>query len=190
MRRHLGLIFVLFFLAAAAERSAADSWMFLPGYYTHSPVTGQRVDQYAAPAPSYARFGENFLQSGYQHNHIQMAGVNGEENIHIVETWGAGEWIRPYGEWERPFRPGATPYGPWNQPYGYSGNPYGAAGNLYGPAGNPYGYSGNPYGAAGNPYGPAGNPNGLGGRPNAPAYSPNYGPSYPPTGPSSAPRPQ
>ena len=167
MRRHLCFISVLAFVALAAGRSAADSWMFLPGYYTHSPVTGERVDQYAPPAPSYARYGENFLQSGYRHDHIQIAGDNGEDNLHIVETWGAGEWIRPYGEWERPFRPGATPYGPWNQPYGYSGNPYG--------------YSSNPYGYSGNSYGP-------GGPANAPAYPPNYGANYPPGGPSYAPR--
>lgn len=144
MRRQLWLALVLG-VVAGADRASGASWMFLPGYYTHSPTTGERVNQYAPPAPAYARYGEEFLQSGYRHEHIQ----NGRDNTHIVETWGAGEWIRPYGEWQRPYRDGATPYGPWGNPQGPWTTPFDSWVNPYGLGKLPYGqgpyYQPSPY---------------------------------------------
>ena len=52
--------------------------------------------------------------------------------MHTVETWGQGEFIRPYGEWLYPYRAGATPYGPWGNPQGPWTTPFGSWVNPYG----------------------------------------------------------
>jgi hypothetical protein len=148
LRLLLGLTATLW-ISAATKPVQADSWIFQPSYFSHSPQTGERVAQYAEPAVAYARGGENYLQSGYRHNTIDMPGANGGgDHIHVVETWGLGDQIRPYGEWLYPFRPGAVPYGPWGYPQGPRGalpNPYGS---MQGYPSYPYA---NPYGAG---YGP------------------------------------
>ena len=137
MKSHLRLLGILAaILLASVTMARADSWIFQPSYFSHSPDTGERVAQYAQPAPSYKVAGENYLQSGYRHNMIDIPGLGGGDHMHVVETWGLGDQIRPYGEWLRPFRPGATPYGPWGYP-GPMGYPQGRGG--FGPA---------PYGAA------------------------------------------
>ena len=186
MRRRLWLTLTLIVLAHAS-RAQGDSWMFLSGHYTHSAATGQRVNQYAPPAPSYARYGEEMLQSGYRHEHIQ----NGRDNTHIVETWGAGEWIRPYGEWQRPYRDGATPYGPWGNPQGPWTQPFDSWINPYGLNRLPYGpyYGSAPYPqayAAPQQHGLPANP-----APHAPhAPAPGPAPTAPYSGYGPAPLPQ
>jgi hypothetical protein len=125
------------------------SWMFLPAYYTHSPVTGQRVAQYEPERPSYVVVDPTYQESGYRHEFYAV----GNEVSNVVKTWGAGTAIRPYGEWEYPYRPGATPYWSWGnslwaQPYGSWQSPYGFNGqqNFYSPGYGPwqpgYGYGG------------------------------------------------
>jgi hypothetical protein len=143
MRRHHTIIFVLTAMIAPAAKASDVSWMFRPGYYTHSPVTGERVAQYEPERPSIIPTDPTYQESGYRHQVIQL----GTDNLNIVQTWGAGTAIRPYGEWERPYRPGATPYGPWMTPY-----PYRAWPTPYGANRPPYGYDSNPYGQM--PYGP------------------------------------
>jgi hypothetical protein len=158
MKSHLRLQGILAMLLVASVTAArAESWVFQPSYFTHSPDTGERVAQYAQPAASYART-ENYLQSGYRHNTIDLPGIGGGgDHIHVVETWGLGDQIRPYGEWLRPYRPGATPYGPWGYPpgpAGYGPSPYGPMrGNSAYPQPYPNPYAAVPYGAA--PYGAA-----------------------------------
>jgi hypothetical protein len=158
---------------AGPAMAHAESWIFRPSYFSHDPVSAERVAQFAQPAPSYVRTGENYLQSGYSHNTITMGRGNSVEHIHIVESWGQGENIRPYGEWLYPYRPGATPYslplygaGAYGRPA-----PYGPGGNPYGPATAPYGYGNNPSGLMrayppniyGNPYPAAPYAGGVGG---------------------------
>ncbi len=112
---------------------AEASWIFRPSYYSHDPQTGQRVAQYAQPAPSYSRVGtENYLQSVYRHNRITLWAGDSVENTHMVETWGQGDRIRPYGEWLFPYRAGATPYGPWGNPQGPWTLPFDSWTNPYG----------------------------------------------------------
>jgi len=133
MRSHVALsVSVLSVLVAAGTAQA--SWIFRPSYYSHDAQTGQRVAQYAQPAPSYSRVGtENYLQSGYRHNQTTLwAGEGGADHVHVVETWGQGDRIRPYGEWLFPYRAGATPYGPWGNPQGPWTTPFGSWVNPYG----------------------------------------------------------
>lgn len=116
-------------LATAAE---AD-WFFQPSRYTHEPVRGQRVAQYAPEVTPYAREVPNFVESGYRHTRSSIRGADRTaDHTHVVQTWGAGEQIRPYGEWQRPYREGATPYGPWGNPQGPWTLPFDSWINPYG----------------------------------------------------------
>lgn len=147
MRQHLAAVVFLSTLSIGAAAPAESSWIFQPSTYSHDPQSGQRVTQYAAKAPAYAPDDPTYQRSGYIHNRTSLRGVAGSiDRRHYVETWGAGEAIRPYGEWEFPFRAGATPFGPWGNPSGpwtmpFDSwvNPYGL-GKLY----NPYWYQ-NPW---------------------------------------------
>lgn len=132
MRRHLALV-VVAASALVAGRQADAGWMFLPSYYSHDPNTGARVAQYAPKETAFAREDPSYQQSGYRHNQTTIRGPGGSaDRLHVVETWGEGEAIRPYGEWQRPFRAGATPYGPWGNPQGPWTLPFGAWENPYG----------------------------------------------------------
>lgn len=131
MSRHLFLIAPL--LAALGAASTPASWVFRPSYYSHEPGTGQRVAQFAANDPAYSRVGgEGYLQSVYRHNSTTLRGPRDADRMHMVETWGQGEYIRPYGEWEYPYRAGATPYGPWGNPQGPWTRPFDSWQNPYG----------------------------------------------------------
>ena len=153
-------------ITASAATAATDKgeWAFKPSYFTHDPASGQRVVQYAEGEKAYAQI-DNYRRSGYRQQRIKIRGVSGSaDNIHIVETWGDGENIRPYGEWQRPYRSGATPYGPWGNargpwtmPFQSWENPYGL-GNLRHPPWPHYpvyaplpggGYGGGGYGGGG-----------------------------------------
>lgn len=138
-----------------SHMARADSWVFRPSTYSHDPASGQRVNQYRPEDPAYVWLDPNYLQSGYRHIRASFRGPGGSfDQTHIVQTWGAGEWIRPYGEWEYPFRPGATPYGPWGNPQGPWTLPFDSWYNPYG-LWNPYRY---PYPI---PYGPFGHGSGA-----------------------------
>jgi len=123
------------FVVPTAEASDA-SWIFRPGYYTHSSVTGQRVAQYEPEQPSIVPTDPTYQESGYRHQLY----VAGNDRLNIVQTWGAGTAIRPYGEWEFPFRAGATPFGPWGNPQGPWTLPFDSWQNPYGWNRLPHGY--------------------------------------------------
>jgi hypothetical protein len=146
MRLHHAISFVLCFFLASAAAASESSWMFRPGYYTHSPVTGKRVAQYEPERPSYVSVDPTYQESGYRHEFFQ----SGNDIVNIVQTWGAGTAIRPYGEWEYPYRPGATPYGPWGNPQGPWTLPFDSWQNPYGLNRLPN----NGYGRAGYGFGP------------------------------------
>lgn len=106
---------VLLLLPAAV--SLGESWVFQPSYFSHQE-NGERVAQYAPPAPSVAPYAPNYVVSGYRHTKSTIRSAESYDHLHIVKTWGLGAYIRPYEEWEYPFRPGATPFGPWGNPQG------------------------------------------------------------------------
>ncbi len=133
MKRHLGFAAVLVPAVVFCTAAAQASWIFRPSHYTHDPTSGRRVAQYAAKEKAYAPNDPTYSQSGYRHDRTTLRGADGSiDRRHVVETWGAGEAIRPYGEWQRPFRAGATPYGPWGNPSGPWTSPFGSWGNPYG----------------------------------------------------------
>jgi hypothetical protein len=131
MRQHL---FAVVLLSAAGNCAlAGGSWVFQPSTYSHDPQSGERATQYAAKPPAYGPSDPTYEQSAYIHKRTSLRGVGGSvERRHYVETWGAGEAIRPYGEWQRPFRAGATPYGPWGNPNGPWTSPFDSWVNPYG----------------------------------------------------------
>ncbi len=139
MKRHLSLLIASATVALALASAAESSWIFRPSKYTHSPATGERVDQYAAKKPAVVRSDPTYMQSGYRHHRITERGIGGTANrMHMVETWGAGDMIRPYGEWLFPYRAGATPYGPWGSSRGPWTMPFDSWSNPYGLGRLPY----------------------------------------------------
>ncbi|MBN1910756.1 MAG: hypothetical protein JW818_13505 [Pirellulales bacterium] len=119
-------------LLVTALPAAAD-WAFKKSYYSHDPASGNRVAQYSPGTTPYTTPESNYKRSGYHHHRIRQRGPGGTaDNLHLVETWGEGEFIRPYGEWEYPYRAGATPYGPWGNPQGPWTTPFGSWVNPYG----------------------------------------------------------
>jgi len=151
MIRQLVLAIVLPVIALVFAAPADAGWIFKRSTYSHDPVTGARIDQYAAKKPAFAPADPTYLQSGYRHIRSSIRGAHGSaDRLHLVQTWGAGDAIRPYGEWQRPYRAGATPYGPWGNPQGPWTLPFESWYNPYGlgqipwsarPPYGPYGYS-------------------------------------------------
>jgi hypothetical protein len=181
MKRHLLILGTLGWLAIGSAAAAQQSWLFRQGRYSHDPA-GQRVAQYAPKAPSLAPVDPNYVQSGYRHRRSTLRGADGSaDRLHVVETWGAGEAIRPYGEWLFPYRAGATPYGPWGNPKGPWTMPFDSWVNPYGqwnryPLYSPYPV---PYGASLGPYrGGPGYGHGYHSPYPAPPGGPHAGPPY------------
>lgn len=110
-------LFAVCWAWTASSVAEAQSWVFRPSYFSHAPQ-GERVAQFQ-PEPAIASpFAPNYLVSGYRHTRSTIRGAESYDHLHVVRTWGLGEFLRPYEEWEFPFRPGATPYGPWGNPQG------------------------------------------------------------------------
>ncbi|GAB6186020.1 hypothetical protein JCM17478_15220 [Thermopirellula anaerolimosa] len=104
--------------ASAPDSPApAQSWIFQPSYYSHSPQ-GERVAQFQPENSIASPVAPNYVVSGYRHTRSTIRGAESYDHLHVVRTWGLGEFLRPYEEWEFPFRAGATPYGPWGNPQG------------------------------------------------------------------------
>ena len=125
-----------------ATGTPGESWIFRPSRFSHTPDTAERVVQYQPPPPALVPTDPTYQESGYRHKRSGLAVRGSFDYRHVVETWGAGESIRPYGEWLYPFRPGATPFGPWGNPQGPWTLPFQSWQNPYG-SWNRYGY---PYG--------------------------------------------
>ena len=183
MKQHLAILIVSTLVLTTLAAEGRAGWMFIPSKYSHDPYTGRRVNQYAPKRPAYANVDPNYMRSGYSHKRTTLRGADGSvDRMHLVETWGAGESIRPYGEWQRPYRAGATPYGPWGNPSGPWTSPFGSWGNPYGLGRLPH-YSGYPYRGGG--YGPGyGGGYGGGYGPGGPAHGGgSHGPGHGPGGP-------
>jgi hypothetical protein len=125
-------------VALFGAASAEAGWIFRPSSFTHDPATGKRVAQFAAKQKAYPQHDPTYRQSVYRHHRSTIRVGESADRMHMVESWGGGDRIRPYGEWERPFREGATPYGPWGNPQGPWTTPFGAWVNPYGLGQLPY----------------------------------------------------
>ena len=166
MKRHLAFVVVLSLVASVGVATAETNWVFSPSYYSHEPLSGQRVAQFAPAESRQVRVDPTYMESGYRHNRSTIRGAGGSaDRFHVVQTWGAGESIRPYGEWQRPFREGATPYGPWGNPQGPWTSPFGSWVNPYGLGNLPWGgyHAGSYPPFAGYPGGPGMGGPGMGG---------------------------
>ena len=73
-------------LSACAAWSA--DWITAPSYYTHDPMTGERVDQYSPIGPFYTYSSPDFMRSGYRHYRSSIEAGGSADNMHIVEEWG------------------------------------------------------------------------------------------------------
>jgi hypothetical protein len=141
MRRHLAFVVLLAAVGLSpAARAESASWIFRRSSFTHDPATGDRVVQFAPKQTPYVRSDPTYRQSAYRHHRSTIRVGGSADHTHFVETWGAGETIRPYGEWQFPFREGATPYGPWGNPQGPWTTPFGSWVNPYGLGRLPYYY--------------------------------------------------
>jgi hypothetical protein len=121
---------VTYFCAAPEED---HPWIFRPSYYSHDPYDGKRVAQYEPLPRVYGPNDPSYMRSGYRHEQLMFRGADGTaDRLHVVETWGLGDRIRPYGEWLYPYRAGATPYGPWGNPQGPWTLPFESWVNPYG----------------------------------------------------------
>lgn len=183
-------------LAALATGLRGEDWMTWMSTYTHSPQTGQRVDQYASGEQPISPYRQDFTRSGYRHFRSTLQAGQSVDNMHIVEQW--GQPVLPYEQWRFPFRPYAVPYDAWGPqaPYGITNGSFqfGGGGNWGGGAGRPApqrpgygsGYGGGGYDRPGHPgQGGAGYPSshpgglGTGGPGHWGGYPPNagYGPN-------------
>ena len=113
-------------LSIPTQSAVAGNWMFLPSTYSHSPVTGERVNQYAPIPPVVVYEDASYTRSGYRQSRSTIRAGGSVDNYHVVEQYGQN--IRPYGEWLYPYRPYATPYDVWGPPFG------GVNGEYYGDA--------------------------------------------------------
>ena len=179
MKRHLVMAIALpAFALTSALPASAQSWLFNRSTFSHDPATGARVNQYAAKRVAYVPADGTYLQSGYRHMRFGLRAGGSADRLHVVQTWGAGEAIRPYGEWQFPFRAGATPYGPWGNSQGPWTMPYDSWVNPYGQWNRYPNLPGGQYfpGGAGYPGRPGYS------RPFAPGHASPYGPTpYAPT---------
>ena len=154
MRLHHAIFFVLSGLLAPVAQASDVSWIFRPGYYTHSPATGQRVAQYEPERPSIVPTDPTYQESGYRHQtcaswhrlaepradlgrgHSNPAlwrvGVSLSRRGNAV--WSLGQSTRPL---DAAFDSWQNSYGMNRQPYGYGAfiSGYGASISGYGPGG-------------------------------------------------------
>lgn len=140
--RTLGLLSVALVLTGTVNAPAND-WLTRPSRYTHDPVSGYRVHQYA-PDPVVVHTPDP-TRSVYSHSRSTLQVGGSASYYHRVQQYGAP--VRPYGEWRYPYRPFSVPYQQWGpQPfiapgYGWGG---GWGGGGWG-GGSPWG-NGGPFG--------------------------------------------
>jgi hypothetical protein len=128
----------------------ADDWMTWASTYTHDPVHGARVDQYAVPEQPLSPQRADFVRSGYRNYRSTLQAGQSADNIHVVEQW--GNQVIPYEQWRFPYRPYAVPYDAWGPqaPYGIFNGSFGYGG--YPRYGGQYpGYGGDGGGVGMNP---------------------------------------
>ena len=126
--------FVVTALVFLASTASAD-WLSLPSTYTHSPVTGQPVDQYqpiAEPTGAYTPISSG----GFHHVRSTLNYGKSADNYFRVDRW--GEPVQPFAAFRFPFRPYGTPYPNWGPPYGGLGTDIQIGGGLGFPHAAPF----------------------------------------------------
>jgi hypothetical protein len=144
------------------------SWVFAPSTYTHDPMTGARVAQYARKPPVEPLEDERNVTSSYRGTRTNIRGADGSTDTYYqVQAWGNGrggldaEWERFHDAWKESTLSGGY--------YSSQGGPYGhGQGDGYGNPGYGYGGWGQGNGGPGWGNGPGpgnwnGPPNGWGG---------------------------
>jgi hypothetical protein len=75
---------VLIFTASAT----AESWIFLPSYYSHDPVAHVRVGPRYEGGPYYIRPQGEYVRSGYSHTQSTITvGNQGTDTSNYYESW-------------------------------------------------------------------------------------------------------
>lgn len=179
-RPHAFAMTVACFLFPIGAANAAD-WIAAPSFYTHSPKTGERIDQFQ-PTPLVAAPPEDpYARGVYRHYRSSIRLPGYVDHLHVVDRSGFN--VRPYGEWQYPYRPYSVPYGLWGPQlplvvgngWGVGGWNGGGWGNNLGPGPWAPGAPGGP-GSGWNPWNPA-NPG-----PNQPGGPGFPGAGFPGTG--------
>jgi hypothetical protein len=162
MLRSVVLNGVLLVMVLGSRVSGGADWMVAPSYYTHDPVTAQRVSQFSPIGPVYVYTAPNYTRSGYRNYRSTIQAGGSADNFHMVEEW--GKPVAPYEQWRNPYRPYGAPYQDWGAPF--------AGANFGGGWGGGWGGGGWGGGAGGQPFNPYS-------RANSPAqWQDGYYPSY------------
>ena len=153
MRFAPSILVLLLLAGSAATPALAIDWLTAPSYYTHDPVTAERVNQYAAIGPFYYYGRPDYVKSGYRHYRSSIQAGGSADNLHIVEEWGRP--VIPYEQWRFPYRPFGSPYQDWGPPFGGLGSTgfpfptgdrsFGGGQFWGGPWGGPWGGGGGPW---------------------------------------------
>jgi hypothetical protein len=115
---NLHRVIILGFVAVAAGAALpaqAGDWLTLPSTFTHDPLTGCRVNQFAAVDAPPLNDQSALLSSGYTNFRSTIQVGQSADNYYRVDQWGPP--VRPYGEWLFPYRPYSAPYEAWGAPF-------------------------------------------------------------------------
>ncbi len=83
------LFFAAVFSAMLVGASAkADSWVFLPSYYSHDPVTPVQIGPRYEGGPYYIRPQGEYVRSGCTHTQTTISvGSQGTDTYNFYESW-------------------------------------------------------------------------------------------------------
>lgn len=188
VRPHAFAMTVACFLFPIGASNAAD-WIASPSFYTHSPETGGRTDQFRADTVVMAPAEDPNSRGVYRHYRSSLRVPGFADNLHVVDR--SGFEVRPYGEWQFPYRPYSVPYYQWGPQlplvvgngwgWGWGGGPWNGGPWTGGPTqpGHPGGPGFPGGGFPGGPGAPGGYPVGQG-WPNQPGMPGPGGPVVPP----------
>jgi hypothetical protein len=66
----------------------ADSWVFLPSYYSHDPVAPVQIGPRYEGGPYYIRPQGEYVRSGYTHTNTTISvGSQGTDTFNYYESW-------------------------------------------------------------------------------------------------------
>jgi hypothetical protein len=72
----------------AATSAKADSWVFLPSYYSHDPVAPVQIGPRYEGGPYYIRPQGEYVRSGYTHTQTTISvGSQGTDTFNYYESW-------------------------------------------------------------------------------------------------------